>query len=127
MNDCLFCKIINGEIPSHKVYEDDNFLAFLDINPRSPGHVQVIPKAHYRWVWDVPTCDGPSPNYCDYSAVIQKIGRAMQGVFGTDTIYMKVMGEEIPHAHTWIFPRPSEAKGDKNDFEGNAEKIREQL
>jgi histidine triad (HIT) family protein len=48
----------------------------------------------------------------------------MQGVFGTEAIHMKVVGEEIPHAHTWIFPDPQEAKGDKKDFEGNAQKIK---
>jgi histidine triad (HIT) family protein len=117
MNNCLFCKIINEEIPSHKVYEDSDILAFLDINPQSPGHVQVIPKNHYRFVWDI-------PNYDNYSLVVQKIAKAMQGVFGTEAIHMKVVGEEIPHAHTWIFPDPQEAKGDKKDFEGNAQKIK---
>jgi histidine triad (HIT) family protein len=120
MNDCLFCKIINEEMPSHKVYEDADTLAFLDINPQSPGHIQVIPKEHCRWVWDI-------PNYREYSAVVQKIAKAMQGVFGTDAIYMKVIGEEIPHAHTWIFPEPQSAKGDKKDFEGNMEKIKANL
>jgi histidine triad (HIT) family protein len=120
MNNCLFCKIIKGEIPSHKVYEDNDTLAFLDINPRSPGHVQVIPKEHYRWVWDI-------SNYCDYSLVVQKIAKAIQGVFDTDAIWSRVTGEEVPHAHTWLFPDPHEAKGDKNDFEGNAEKIRANL
>ncbi|KKT79078.1 MAG: Histidine triad (HIT) protein, partial [Parcubacteria group bacterium GW2011_GWF2_44_8b] len=52
--ECIFCKIVKGEIASCKVYEDENFLAFLDINPQSPGHTQVITKIHYRWVWDVP-------------------------------------------------------------------------
>ena len=53
-NDCVFCKIVNKEIHANIVYEDDNFLAFLDIHPQSPGHTLVIPKKHYRWVWDVP-------------------------------------------------------------------------
>lgn len=127
MNDCLFCKIISGKIPSHKVYEDEHFLAFLDINPQSPGHVQVIPKKHFRWVWDIPTCEKPNPNYCDYSALIQKIAKAMQGIFGTDAIYTRVIGEEISHAHTWVFPEPHEAKGDKKDFESNAKKIKAKL
>ena len=52
--NCIFCKIVAGAIPSHKVYEDDKFLAFLDIHPLAPGHVQIIPKNHYRFVWDVP-------------------------------------------------------------------------
>lgn len=127
MNDCIFCKIIKGEIASQKVYEDKHFLAFLDINPQSPGHTLVIPKKHYRWVWDLPSYEEPSPNYCDYSAVIQRIAKAIQGTFDTDAVLMKVVGEEVPHAHTWLFPYPEEAKGDKKDFEGNAEKIRERL
>ena len=52
--NCIFCKIISGTIPSYKIYEDVNFLAFLDIHPQTPGHAQVIPKNHHRWVWDVP-------------------------------------------------------------------------
>ncbi|PIT96909.1 HIT family protein [Candidatus Campbellbacteria bacterium CG10_big_fil_rev_8_21_14_0_10_35_52] len=127
MNDCLFCKIINKEIPSHKIYEDEYFLAFLDINPQSPGHTQLIPKKHFRWIWDMPVCGEHKPNYCDYSAVAQKIAKAIQGVFGTDAVWSKVMGDEIHHAHTWIFPNSREAKGDKNDFEKNAEKIRAKL
>lgn len=127
MNDCLFCKIIKGEMPSHKIYEDEHFLAFLDINPRSPGHTQVIPKKHCRWVWDIPTCGEPSPNYCDYSAVIQKVAKAIQEVFGTDSVWSRITGEEVPHAHVWLFPDPREAKGNKNDFEGNAGKIKARL
>ncbi|MDP6387971.1 MAG: HIT domain-containing protein [Candidatus Pacebacteria bacterium] len=127
MNDCLFCKIIKGEIPSHKIYEDEHFLAFLDINPQSPGHTQIIPKKHFRWVWDLPECDKASPNYCDYVAVVQKIAKVIQGTFGTDAVWSKIIGDEVPHAHTWIFPYPGEAKGNKNDFEENAQKIRAKL
>lgn len=53
MNDCLFCKIMNGEIPSKKIYEDDKVYAFLDINPNSNGHVLLIPKKHYVTVLDI--------------------------------------------------------------------------
>ncbi len=120
MPDCLFCKIIAKEIPSECVYEDTDFMAFLDIHPRSPGHVQVIPKKHFRWVWDV-------PNIGDYFAVVQKIARAMQNTFGTEAVWSKVMGDEVPHAHVWLFPNVNEAVGDKNDFAGNAQKIREKL
>src|SRR4051812_29351975 len=74
MHDCIFCKIVRGEIPSTKVYEDEDFLAFMDKNPRSPGHVQVIPKKHYRWVWDV-------PHIGKYFEVAQKIARAQQKAF----------------------------------------------
>ncbi|MBI4121084.1 MAG: HIT domain-containing protein [Parcubacteria group bacterium] len=120
MENCIFCKIANKEIPAEIVYEDADFITFVDINPQSPGHVQVIPKKHARWVWEV-------PNFSDYFALVRKIARALQGTFGTDAVWMKVMGEEVPHAHVWLFPAPYEAKGEKKDFAGNAEKIRRNL
>ena len=119
--DCVFCKIVAGEIPSHVVYEDDAFIAFLDIHPQSPGHTQVIPKKHYRWVWDV-------PNAGRYFEVVQKIAHALQNGFGdVDEIHSRIMGDEVHHAHIWIYPSPQKVRGDKNDLEGNAEKIRSSL
>ncbi len=117
MQDCIFCKIVSGEIPAHKVYEDDTFLAFLDIRPLSPGHTLVIPKKHYRWVWD-------TENIGDYFKIVQKTALAQQKAFGTDEVHSKVVGEEVPHAHVWVFPAPEKAQGEKNDFTGNVEKIR---
>ncbi len=117
--NCIFCKIVNGEIPAYKVYEDDDFLAFLDINPQSPGHTQVIPKKHYRWVWDI-------PNAGAYFEVVKKIALAQKKAFGTDFILSKIIGDEVLHAHIWVFP-DSKISGDKKDFEGNAEKIRKAL
>ena len=54
MNDCVFCRIAAGSLPCYQVYEDDKFLAFLDINPVTIGHTLVITKQHYRWVYHVP-------------------------------------------------------------------------
>ncbi len=122
--DCIFCKIVAKQIPAHIVYEDENFLAFLDINPRSPGHAQVIPKKHYRWVWDLPGGRQASPNIGEYFEVVKKIALAQQTAFGIEGIWSRVTGEDISHAHIWIFPDPRIATGDKNDFVGNAEKIR---
>ena len=119
MEDCIFCKIVRGEIPSHKVYEDDDFLAFLDIHPQSPGHTQIIPKKHYRWVWQV-------PNVGEYFEVARKVALAQQKAYNTDFILSKIVGDEIVHAHIWIFPN-SEVLGDPKDFEGNAEKIKKEL
>ena len=113
--ECIFCKIVKGEIASCKVYEDENFLAFLDINPQSPGHTQVITKIHYRWVWDV-------PNAGEYFEVVKKIAIAQKKAFGTDFILSKIIGDEVRHAHIWIFPN-SGVSGDPKDFLGNAEKI----
>ena len=113
--DCIFCKIVASKIPCQKIYEDKDFLAFLDINPRSPGHALVIPKKHYRWVWDV-------PNAGKYFEVVKKVALAQKKSFNVDKIISKIVGEDVPHAHVWIYPDES-MKGDKNDLTGNAEKI----
>ena len=117
--NCIFCKIVKGEIPSYKVYEDNDFLGIMDITPQSPGHVQVITKKHYRWVWDV-------PNVGEYFEVARKIAKAQQKAFNTDWILSRIIGDEVPHAHIWVFPDPK-ISGDKKDFESNAEKIRETI
>ncbi|MDD3531635.1 MAG: HIT domain-containing protein [Candidatus Pacebacteria bacterium] len=117
--NCIFCKIARGEIPANKVYEDDDFVAFLDIHPQSPGQAQVIPKKHYRWVWEV-------PNVGEYFEVVRKVALAQEKVFGTDWILSRIIGEEVQHAHIWVFPN-SAVKGDANDLKGNAEKIRAAL
>ncbi len=141
MDDCIFCKIIKREIPAHIVYEDENFLAFLDINPQSPGHTQVIPKKHYRWVWDLPAVSEQSddgrecPNIGDYFRVVRKIAIAQQKAFDTDWIISKIVGDEVPHAHIWVFPGikkedPLSQKfggADKKDFEKNCELIKKFL
>lgn len=120
MESCIFCKIVAGEIPSTKVYEDEHFLAFLDIRPRSPGHTLVIPKEHYRWVWEV-------PNAGAYFEVAKKIATAQQKAFNVEQINSQIIGEEVHHAHIWLFPDPKNTKGDANDFSGNAQKIIEAL
>ncbi len=119
MQDCVFCKIVAGNIPANKVYEDENFLAFLSIDPLSPGHTLVIPKKHYRWVWDV-------PNAGDFFEVAKKIALAEKKAFETDFVLSKIVGEDVPHAHIWVYP-DKEVKGDKKDFALNAEKIRKFL
>lgn len=120
MPDCVFCKIVAGEIPSHKIYEDADFLAFLDIRPLSPGHALVIPKKHHRWVWDVLEA-GP------YFEVARKVALAQQKAFGTEAIHSKIVGEEVPHAHIWVYPDPEKSQGDKMAFSENAAVIRAAL
>ena len=117
--DCIFCKIVAGEIPSYKVYEDDNFFAFLDITPRNPGHTLLIPKKHYRWVWDV-------SNIGNMYEVAQKIVRAQKKAFDTDFVVSLVIGEEVPHAHIWLVPRlPNDGHGDSIDLK-NIKKLSEE-
>ncbi len=98
MTNCIFCKIVKGEIPSYKVYEDENFLAFLDIRPLNPGHTLVIPKKHFRWVWD-------TENIGEYYEVVKKVANAIKKVHETEYVISLVFGEEVEHAHVWLIPR----------------------
>lgn len=99
MKDCVFCKIVKGEIPCYKIYEDKDFLAFLDIAPFTEGHTLVIPKKHYRWIWDV-------PNLKAYISVAQKIVTHYRKVFKDDFMASLVWGQLVEHCHIQIFPRP---------------------
>ncbi|MCD6094721.1 HIT domain-containing protein [bacterium] len=96
--DCIFCKIAKGEIPSYKIYEDEKFIAFLDIRPRNPGHTLVIPKQHFRWVWDVPYLG-------EYFKIVGKVANAIRRAMNTEWVVSLVLGEEVPHAHIWLVPR----------------------
>jgi len=105
MPDCIFCKIIKGEIPSYKVYEDDDILAFLDLTPVSPGHTLVIPKAHHKDLLELP--DDLAGKII---TVIKKITPAiLQGVGATDFNLGfnngKIAGQVVEHAHFHIIPR----------------------
>ena len=115
MADCIFCKIVKNEIPCYKIYEDKEFLAFLDINPRNPGHTLIIPKKHYRWVWDV-------PNINSYYKVVGKIANAIKKALKTDFVVSLVIGEEVPHAHVWLVPR---FKDDGHDNSINISNIKQ--
>lgn len=107
MKDCVFCKIAKGEIPCYKVFEDDDTLAFLDIKPLNKGHTLVIPKKHYRWVWDIKEIGN---FYEDVGKVANAIRKAME----TEFVVSLVIGEEVQHAHVWLVPRY------KNDGHGGA-------
>jgi len=105
MDDCIFCKIIKGEIPSYKVYEDDQFLGFLDIFPKSEGHALVIPKKHVEWVWDY-------KDLGKYFEVVGKVARHYRQVSGEKVVRSFILGWEVPHAHVQILP------GKKDDLKG---------
>lgn len=119
MENCIFCKIVKKEIPADIVYEDSEFIAFLDIRPISPGHTLVIPKEHYRWVWDV-------PNVGKYFEIVSKIANAQKKAFAQEQIQSKIVGEEIHHAHIWVYPA-KETSGNKEDFETNKKRIIQNL
>jgi histidine triad (HIT) family protein len=98
MDDCIFCKIIKGEIPCFKVYEDSKFLGFLDINPLNPGNSLLIPKNHYRWVVDI-------PNFGEYWEIAKKIANKTMPIVGANATSFLTLGYEVPHAHIRIIPR----------------------
>ncbi|MGB9911277.1 MAG: HIT family protein [Microgenomates group bacterium] len=97
MKDCIFCKIVSGEILCWKIYEDKDFLAFLDINPFVDGHTLVIPKKHYQWVWQVPELGR-------YFEVVKKIAVHYQKVFQDEFVASLIWGTEVPHAHIHLLP-----------------------
>jgi histidine triad (HIT) family protein len=98
MNDSIFTKIIRGEIPSHKIYEDEKTFAFLDINPKQPGHVLVIPKAQVDKVYDL-----DDENYCALWKSVKKIAKHMEQILGR-RIGFNVVGIDVPHAHVHLIP-----------------------
>jgi len=97
MTDCIFCKIVRGELPCYKIYEDEHFLAFLDIFPLAKGHTLVIPKKHYRWVWDV-------DNVGDYFIVCQKIANHYRKISDEEMVLSLIIGNEVPHPHVHLIP-----------------------
>ena len=96
--DCVSCKIIAGDLPCYKLYEDNDFIAFLDIKPMTKGNFLVIPKQHYRWTYDV-------PNFGRYFVVAKKVGIAAQKAFNAQWICFLTLGFEVPHAHIRVIPR----------------------
>ena len=105
MEDCIFCKIVRGEIPSAKVLENDKVLAFLDINPVSKGHTLVIPKAHYGAYSEMPL-----DILAALGAALQKIGTAVKSQlnFAGFNILLnndRAAGQLIDHAHFHLIPR----------------------
>ena len=94
----VFAKIVAGEIPCYKVYEDDKVLAFLDIHPEVKGHTLVIPKIEVDKIYDLPDED-----YNALMAAAKKIARHMEDVLGARTVW-KVVGTDVPHAHIHLEP-----------------------
>lgn len=116
MEQSIFTKIINGEIPCHKVYEDDKTLAFMTIDPVRDGHVLVVPKVQIDHIWDLSDDD-----YRALMATVKAVGQRIRDVFQPKRVGIHVAGMEVPHAHVHVFPfntsdeyfaRPSGAEPD---------------
>jgi histidine triad (HIT) family protein len=95
----IFTHIISGDIPSHKVYEDEKTLAFLDIHPVATGHVLVIPKIQVEFVWDLPVDE-----YRAVMDTVQKVALRLRTVMGAPYIGERIIGTDVPHAHVQLIP-----------------------
>ena len=109
MKDCLFCKLVNNEIPSLRVYEDDNTIAFMELNPSAPGHVMVILKKHGN-------------NILEYSpeelgklmGTVQRVAKKIEKALDPDSITIGINHKErrgVPHLHVHLIPRWENDKG----------------
>ena len=105
MEDCIFCKIVKGEIPSFKVYEDEKVFAFEDINPISPGHTLVVPKRHAQDLWEIPD-DDLSDVHLASKKIIQAIKEALQPS-GVACLQLNGPGanQVVLHYHLHLIPR----------------------
>ncbi len=100
MENCIFCKIAQGEIPAEKVYEDDLSLAFLDRYPKAPGHTLLIPKAHYQWFQDTP--DDVSD---DLFRTAKMLAKKLKVEYAADYVRLGIVGTDIPHVHIHLVPQ----------------------
>ena len=105
MNDCVFCKIIKGEIPNHTVYEDDHVLAFLDIYPHSKGHTLVVPKKHFENIKNV-----NKEQWQDILEGVRQTNKRIEEVLKPDGLNIGIndrllAGQVVPHMHWHIMPR----------------------
>ncbi|WP_046756355.1 HIT family protein [Kordia jejudonensis] len=95
----IFTKIINGEIPSYKIAEDENYYAFLDINPNSAGHTLCIPKIEVDKIFDL-----PEETYIGLMRFSRKIAIAIEKTIPCERVGMSVIGLEVPHTHVHLIP-----------------------
>ncbi len=95
----IFTKIINGEIPAYKVAEDDNFLAFLDINPNAKGHTLCIPKQEINKIFDM-----DESHYVDLMKFSRKVAKALEKTVPCKRVGIAVVGLEVPHVHVHLIP-----------------------
>lgn len=111
MSDCIFCKIIEGEIDSYKIYEDENVLAFLDINPHAKGHTLVIPKIHAETIFEI-----DKEQIENLFGVVKRVTEKIDLVLHPEGYNIgwnhgKIGGQVVPHLHVHIMPRYSGDRG----------------
>ena len=126
----IFTKIINGEIPAYKIAEDDNFLAFLDVNPNAKGHTLCIPKQEINKIFDI-----DEDLYLGLMQFSRKVALALEKTVPCKRVGMAVIGLEVPHAHVHLIPLnemdemrfQDKVRMEKEEFEALASAIRQNL
>ena len=118
MNDCIFCKIIKGEIPSYTIYEDDKMKAFLDVNPVSNGHILLIPKTHYKNFLDTP--DELIKDM--YHIIKTKIYPLLEEKLKITGLSICQIGKDVNHYHIHLIPQ---YENEEFDFKYNKENIKD--
>ncbi|MDQ3158547.1 MAG: HIT domain-containing protein [bacterium] len=99
MEDTIFTKIVKGEIPSHKIHEDEKTLAFLDIHPLMEGHTLVISKKQVEFVWDLEDAD-----YLALMSTAKKVALHLREKLGVKYMGSRIVGVDVPHAHVQLTP-----------------------
>jgi histidine triad (HIT) family protein len=100
MNDTIFGKIIRKEIPAMIIYEDEQFLSFMDINPSAKGHILIIPKQQYTWMQDA-----PDALIADLFIKAKELMLVLKKSLACDYVQLMVVGNEVPHFHVHLIPR----------------------
>ncbi|MEX0932164.1 MAG: HIT family protein [Candidatus Saccharimonadales bacterium] len=129
MEDCLFCKIVKGEVSAVKLYETENTLAFMDVRPVADGHVLVIPKEHYEEFHQV-----EGAQYSNLMQQVQKVAKSIKKTYSPPRVGVIVHGFAVPHAHIHVFPNTGDGftMHQQNDYPNqklaeNAQKIKQNL
>ena len=109
MEDCIFCKIVKGEIPSFRIYENDRVLAFADINPIAEGHTLIIPKRHAQNLWEI-----PGEDLTQIHLASQKVGQAIKDALNpTGVAVLQLNGrgvnQDVMHYHLHLMPRSGDS------------------
>jgi histidine triad (HIT) family protein len=100
---CVFCAIVAGESPAHTVFEDERFVAFLDVRPLFPGHVLLVPREHHEALWDLPT--GLTPHLAEATQRLSVAVREAMGAAGIFNAINNIVSQSVPHLHVHVVPR----------------------
>lgn len=105
MTDCVFCRIVQGQLPAQRIFENDRVLAILDINPVAPGHTLVLPKPHHELLTQI-----PADLFAEWTSRAQEVARAVVHAAAAEGFNFlsnnhKSSGQAIPHAHIHVIPR----------------------